>query len=143
MQRTETLCSKIRFPHTLFRSPDTSLRANSPIWASEASRARTRERAAKPRGASERRSLSLPRPPQSRLLSRASRACTFHDIPQMESLLAGYPDTELRHSQNHATSRVRERARVQVHVYDVSDGQNQPYRNMGKTMQKMNSISDL
>ena len=26
---------------------------------------------------------------QSRLLSRASRACTFHDIPQMESLLAG------------------------------------------------------
>ena len=30
------------------------------------------------------------RPPQSRLLSRASRACTFHDIPQMESLLAGY-----------------------------------------------------
>ena len=29
------------------------------------------------------------RPPQSRLLSRASRARTFHDIPQMESLLAG------------------------------------------------------
>ena len=30
-------------------------------------------------------------PPQlSRLLSRASRASTFHDIPQMESLLAGY-----------------------------------------------------
>ena len=29
-------------------------------------------------------------PPQSLLLSRASRACTFHDIPQMESLLAGY-----------------------------------------------------
>ena len=29
-------------------------------------------------------------PAQSRLLSRASRACTFHDIPQMESLLAGY-----------------------------------------------------
>ena len=28
-----------------------SLRASSPIWASEASRARTRERAAKPRGA--------------------------------------------------------------------------------------------
>ena len=27
---------------------------------------------------------------ESRLLSRASRACTFHDIPQMESLLAGY-----------------------------------------------------
>ena len=30
-------------------------------------------------------------PPQSRLLSRASRACTFHDIPQIESLLAGFP----------------------------------------------------
>jgi len=26
----------------------------------------------------------------SRLLSRASRASTFHDIPQMESFLAGY-----------------------------------------------------
>ena len=44
------------------------------------------KRAARPRGAG----LSLPQPPQSRLLSRASRACTFHDIPQMESLLAGY-----------------------------------------------------
>ena len=30
-----------------------SLRASSPIWASEASRARTRERAAKPQGAVE------------------------------------------------------------------------------------------
>ena len=45
-----------------------SLRASSPIWASEASRGRTRERAAK----------------------RDSRASTFHDIPRMESLLAGY-----------------------------------------------------
>ena len=30
---------------------ESSLRASSPTWASEASRARTRERAAKPRGA--------------------------------------------------------------------------------------------
>ena len=51
-----------------------SLRASSPIWASKASRAQTRKRAAKPRGAG----------------ARASRACTFHDIPQMESLLTGY-----------------------------------------------------
>ena len=34
-----------------------SLRASSPIWSSEASRARTRERAAKPRGAEESRAL--------------------------------------------------------------------------------------
>ena len=38
--------------------------------------------------------LSLPRPPLSFLLSRVSRASTSHDIPQMESLLAGF--TELR-----------------------------------------------
>ena len=31
-------------------------------------------------------------PPLSRLLSHASRASTFHDIPQMESLLAGYEE---------------------------------------------------
>ena len=30
----------------------------------------------------------------SRLVSRASRASTFHDIPQMESLLAGYDITD-------------------------------------------------
>ena len=71
-----------------------SLRASSPIWASEASRARTCERAAKPRGAG----LSLPRPRQSRLLSRASRACTFHDIPQMESLLVGQKVSTAVHS---------------------------------------------
>ena len=35
-----------------------SLRASSPIWASETSRARTRERAAKPRGAGERRACN-------------------------------------------------------------------------------------
>ena len=41
---------------------------------------------AKPRRAEER---SFPHPPLSRLLSRASRASTFHDISQMESLLGG------------------------------------------------------
>ena len=69
-----------------------SVQASSPIWASEASRARTRERSsdrAKPRGAKE----ILPRPaPLSRLLSHASRASTFHDLPQIESLLAGYEE---------------------------------------------------
>ena len=48
--------------------------------AKRAARARTPERAAKPRGA---KGLS-------RLPSRATCAFTFHDIPQMESLLAGY-----------------------------------------------------
>ena len=33
--------------------------------------------------------LSLPRPPLLRLLSRTSRTSTFHDIPKLESLLAG------------------------------------------------------
>ena len=37
-----------------------SLRASYPIWASEASLARTRERAAKPRGAGERRACNHP-----------------------------------------------------------------------------------
>ena len=43
-----------------------SLRASSPIWASEASLARTRERAAKPRGAEE-------RTPRSRVLARLTQ----------------------------------------------------------------------
>ena len=42
------------------------------------------------RAARERASQRRSREGQSRLLSRASRACTFHDIPQMESLLVGY-----------------------------------------------------
>ena len=54
------------------------------------------KRAARER-ASERRSRDgpTPRPSQSRLLSRASRACTFHDIPRMESLLAGQAESVL------------------------------------------------
>ena len=44
-----------------------------------------RAKRAKRERASEWRSCEGPR-----LLSRASRASTFHDIPQMESLLAGY-----------------------------------------------------
>ena len=67
-------------------SQNRSLRASSPVWASEASRTRTHERAAKPRGAE--RPYSTPTLP-SRLLSRASRASTFHDTRQTESLLAG------------------------------------------------------
>ena len=44
----------------------------------------TRERTTKPREA------FSPPPPLSRFPSRATRACTFCGIPQMESLLAGY-----------------------------------------------------
>ena len=36
------------------------------------------------------REAARDRPPLSRLFSRASRASTFLDIPQMESLVAGY-----------------------------------------------------
>ena len=43
-----------------------NLRASSPIWASEASLARTRERAVKPRGAEE-------RAPRSRVLARLAQ----------------------------------------------------------------------
>ena len=54
------------FPH---KSVDCdSLRASSPIWASDASLGRTRERAAKPRGAEERRAL-LSSAPRSRVLA--------------------------------------------------------------------------
>ena len=54
-----------------------SQRASSPIWASEASRSRTRRRAARSQG-------TVPR------FRVSSRASNFLDIPQMESLLAGY-----------------------------------------------------
>ena len=49
-------------------SCQTSLRASSPIWASETSLARTRERAAKPRGAEERRACSQAMPDLNRIL---------------------------------------------------------------------------
>ena len=55
----------------LFNNYSSSLRASSPIWASEVSSGRTRKRAAKPRGTA---------------LSRVY----FSLYPQMESLLAGY-----------------------------------------------------
>ena len=45
------------------------------------------KRAAQERASERRRP---PSPPLSRLLSRASRASTFHHLPQMESLFAGY-----------------------------------------------------
>ena len=78
-----------------------SVQASSPIWASEASRARTRERSSE--AARGQRNPSPPRPapprpapprpaPLSGLLSHASRASTFHDLPQIESLLAGYEE---------------------------------------------------
>ena len=61
---------------TLSSKGKNSLQASSPIWASEASLARTREPAAK-----------LRRDPRFRVSSRVPPACTFHDIPQMASLL--------------------------------------------------------
>ena len=47
---------RIKLNHNTYKmSVSDSLRASSPNWASEASLARTRERAAKPRGAGERK----------------------------------------------------------------------------------------
>ena len=59
-----------------------SLRASSPILASEGSRARTHERAAKPRGAAPRFLVSSRVPLGSRVY--------FSRYPQMENLLACY-----------------------------------------------------
>ena len=53
----------------LFNNYSSSLRASSPIWTSEVSSGRTRERAAKPRGTA----------PRFRVSSRVS---TFHYIPK-------------------------------------------------------------
>ena len=49
------------------------MRASSPIWASETSLARTRERAAKPRGAEE-------RPPRSRVLASLASLAQIGDL---------------------------------------------------------------
>ena len=57
----------------------TSLRASSPIWASETSLKRTRERAAKPRGAEERSPFlgpSLARSREARFACPIRRACS-------------------------------------------------------------------
>ena len=56
-----------------------SLRVRVSIWLREASPARKNARAS---GKGPTSSLSC-------LLWHAARTCTFHDIPQMESLLAG------------------------------------------------------
>ena len=63
-----------------------SLRRSSLIWASEASCARTRERAPQPRGAE---GPFCPLPPALASPLACLLRFTFHDIPQMESLLAG------------------------------------------------------
>ena len=54
------------------RNPQSSLRASSPIWASEASLARTRERAAEER----------PSAPRSRVLSRLTRRACSQATPR-------------------------------------------------------------
>ena len=71
--RKETRVSRVKPAHGI---PWISLRASSPIWASEASRARTRERAARARGAG-----ASP-------LACLSRVY-FSRYPRMESLLCG------------------------------------------------------
>ena len=66
------------------------LRASSPIWASEGSREGLRK--GELATISHKFSFVSPAPPPhplSRLLSRASRASTFHVSFQMGSLLAG------------------------------------------------------
>ena len=60
VQVVQVPCKQAAYPTRLVNH---SLRASSPIWASEASLARTRERATKPRGASA---------PRSRVLARLS-----------------------------------------------------------------------
>ena len=64
-----------------------SLRASSPIWASEASLARRRERAAKPRGAEERRAL-LSSSPRSRVLASLA---SLAQIGELARRLRLYP----------------------------------------------------
>ena len=54
-----------------------SPRASSPIWASETSLARTRERAAKPRGAEER---SLSSAPRSHVLARLASLAQIGEL---------------------------------------------------------------
>ena len=53
-----TLSENVTITSDAFIDMSSSLRESSPIWASEASEARTRERAAKPRGAEERRACN-------------------------------------------------------------------------------------
>ena len=57
-----------------------SLRASSPIWASEVSRAKTRERAAKPRGAG-----SLARSREARFACPNRRACSQTKFRALDS----------------------------------------------------------
>ena len=77
---------KLRVPQLLLKI---SLRASSPIWASEASLTRTHER-----GAEERRACNdlynfHPPPLAASPLARAFSRDLFHS-PKQESLLAGY-----------------------------------------------------
>ena len=70
----ENRCAKISF--------ERSLRASSPIWASEASLARTRERAAKPRGAP-----SLARSREAHFAYPNRRACSQATLSERILLL--------------------------------------------------------
>ena len=84
--REEKTVRKTAFSLRRRRIPPPSLPNYRPLYSKRSLRASS---LIEPR-AELRKGLSLPQPPLSRLLSRASRESTFHDIPQMESLLAGY-----------------------------------------------------
>ena len=74
-----TFSFKADFSSSYCRLNLNSLRTSSPIWASEASLARTRERAAKPRGA-----------PRSRVLARLTSPTQIGELArrlQLEVLL--------------------------------------------------------
>ena len=62
-----------------------SLRASSPIWASEASLARTRERAANQRGTEERRAL-LSSAPRSRVFARLTSLAQIGELARRLSI---------------------------------------------------------
>ena len=88
---------RIRKPNRLISS---SLRASSPFWASEASLARTCERAAKPRGAEER-----PSAPRSRVLARLTLLAQIGELARRLHILLAHPSYLPRFPLFHPTLR--------------------------------------
>ena len=88
---------RIRKPNRLISS---GLRASSPIWASEASLARTCERAAKPRGAEER-----PSAPRLRVLARLTLLAQIGELARRLHILLAHPSYLPRFPLFHPTLR--------------------------------------
>ena len=93
-----------------------SLEASSPIWASETSLARTRERAAKTRGAAERRPLA-------RTFSRGSLrlpkySLTSCPLPIIPLCLSPRPPLEKKKKHTHAWSQVSPNRRARSQATD-------------------------